>query len=1064
MLLTRRAMLVATACSALLAMSGVAGSSASGAAAPRRAGDRPAEASPTFAEPVRLSSTDGVLEVNLLAHQGTTPSDTADSPVRNHLVFGYELLRGRASDGERAGDDRSPGPTLHVAPGERLIVHLVNELEGLTIEDFLDPAFTPEGEAVPRSPRQLTSAPLNLHTHGLHVSPDGNSDNVLLDLPAGFTNTYTYDIPADMPEGLYWYHSHRHTLTAAQTSAGLAGLLEIGRADGNLPLVTEHGLPIRDLAIQYDYVFDRRGGLAQLNNVNWPQYVSTLRTPKRTQLADGTYVPKLTPVNFSQSKHGTTFFTNWYTGPLSVDNNRGKFQFLPSNLQHFSSAPGQPSVDVPADPTAPDRERDLQFTVNGQFQPTVETKPGQTEIWVLANISDFAYVNVTLTETATGRHPPIAIVGQDGNPYPEVHLPTTGDGTTLLIPPASRFAIAVTMPASGDLVLEMPPLAGSTQTLSNEGILYTNDGTDHPPAVLGTVSVDPSAVSYVDGFFTFPTQVLARATAAPGVGVSVPFTDGQPLGASTSFVDTAGIEPAVERELLISGGFDNANASKEDPKAFVYEFDGNAFPYVPLIQPRLGSIEQWSIINSNNDEHPIHIHVNDFQVAEIVDPTAGTTTGFQPWGQDNANVPAPAMDAGGNVTAPGVLRLRTKFQQFTGTYVIHCHRLNHEDNGLMAIVNVIPAVSTYAVGSAGTGDSPAAVRVYDGADDHLVTTLAPFPERDAEPSVAMGDVDGDQVLDLIVGAGEGGPPEVVAYSGAAALGEVPFQKELTRFPAFAPDFRGGVRVAAADIDGNALADNLVVASGPGMDAEVKVFGSRLPRALGIAPAVFATFSPYPGVRSGVTIATGMVDAVSGRSSIVTAPGPGSPARVKTFRFDLYTPNPSRGASAVQGRTHGASQGEPITTSSFLAFDPSYRGGVSLATGWVAGAEGGAQRIITGQLAGSGVVKVFSSGSALDGEPTMYLESPDAHSMEVAFAEMARLDLFPGSASRGVRVATTSTLDGADLLVSGVRADGTTAVTRYAMVRSAPAARTAAATLERVIESSPNGRVASLGGS
>ena len=65
---------------------------------------------------------------------------------------------------------------------------------------------------------------------------------------------------------------------------------------------------------------------------------------------------------------------------------------------------------------------------------------------MLANVSDFAYINVQLTETATGRHPPIAIVGQDGNPYPAVHYPVTDDGTRLLIPPASRFAIAVTIP------------------------------------------------------------------------------------------------------------------------------------------------------------------------------------------------------------------------------------------------------------------------------------------------------------------------------------------------------------------------------------------------------------------------------------------------------------------------------------------------------------------------------------------------------------------------------------------------------------------------------------------
>ena len=54
---------------------------------------------------------------------------------------------------------------------------------------------------------------------------------------------------------------------------------------------------------------------------------------------------------------------------------------------------------------------------------------------------------VQLTETATGNHPKIAIVGQDGVPYREVQHPVFENGTRLLIPPATRYAIAVTMPA-----------------------------------------------------------------------------------------------------------------------------------------------------------------------------------------------------------------------------------------------------------------------------------------------------------------------------------------------------------------------------------------------------------------------------------------------------------------------------------------------------------------------------------------------------------------------------------------------------------------------------------------
>src|SRR6185503_12347927 len=162
-------------------------------------------------------------------------------------------------------------------------------------------------------------------------------------------------------------------------------------------------------------------------------------------------------------------------------NYRGLLQFIPSNLQRFTAFSGQPAENVPADPALPDYKRDVQFTVNGLFQPVIRSQAGQTEIWVLANISDVAYMYVQLTETATGRHPQIAIVGQDGNPAPAVHYPPTEGGTRLLIPPATRVAIAVTMPASGDLVLEMPPRGSGAKTISAPGVLYTSDGTDDPP-------------------------------------------------------------------------------------------------------------------------------------------------------------------------------------------------------------------------------------------------------------------------------------------------------------------------------------------------------------------------------------------------------------------------------------------------------------------------------------------------------------------------------------------------------------------------------------------------------
>ena len=221
--------------------------------------------------------------------------------------------------------------------------------------------------------------------------------------------------------------------------------------------------------------------------------------------------------------------------------------------------------------------------------------------------------------------------------------------------------------------------------------------------------------------------------------MTTPFAEGQSLGAYTSFVDLANTTPDFTRRILISGGFFNNMASAIDPKAFVYAFDGGAFPNVPLIQPRLNSVEEWRFINHNNDEHPIHVHVNDFQVIEYFDPTIGLRTGPDKFAIDNANAPAPTMHGDESVIESGVLTIRTRFDEYTGLYVIHCHRLNHEDNGLMALINVIPAVSIYAVAIPGAPGKPAEVRLYDGNGDRFVATIIPFPGFEGSVNVAMGE-------------------------------------------------------------------------------------------------------------------------------------------------------------------------------------------------------------------------------------------------------------------------------------------------------------------------------------
>jgi hypothetical protein len=327
--------------------------------------------------------------------------------------------------------------------------------------------------------------------------------------------------------------------------------------------------------------------------------------------------------------------------------------------------------------------------------------------------------------------------------------------------------------------------------------------------------------------------------------------------------------------------------------------------------------------------------------------------------------------------------------------------------------------------------------VLDG--DKTLATVTPFPGFEGAVSVAMGDVDGDGIYDLVAGAGAGSAPEIVVFSGAAKNGSPAFNTELARFAAFDDAARGGVSVGVAQIDGSTR-DNIIVGSGPGAPSEVKVFGSDLP-ALGSPPALFSSFSPYAGDSSGVTLSTGFVDFTTGRQSIITAPGRGAPSTVKVFVFPLL--------AGLGGHDHGATSDgtiQPVVTTEFAPFGNDYQGGVSLATGWLAGVLGGAERIVVGQNDG-GAVKVFSSGSSLDGGPAMYLHSAAAH-QHASFAEMASFTPF-GDSAQGMSVATTSTTEGADLLVSVTSAEGKPKLLRFAFVR--PDATASSLTANRVGE-------------
>jgi FtsP/CotA-like multicopper oxidase with cupredoxin domain len=119
-------------------------------------------------------------------------------------------------------------PMIEALPGDSLHVALHNELA------TNDPTCgtAPSAQYLQLPPGVGCFNTTNLHVHGLHVSPSGISDNVLLSVAPGTTQPYRIDIPADHPAGTFWYHAHMHGSTAVHVASAVAGPLII---HGNRP-------------------------------------------------------------------------------------------------------------------------------------------------------------------------------------------------------------------------------------------------------------------------------------------------------------------------------------------------------------------------------------------------------------------------------------------------------------------------------------------------------------------------------------------------------------------------------------------------------------------------------------------------------------------------------------------------------------------------------------------------------------------------------------------------------------------------------------------------------------
>ncbi len=544
---------------------------------------------------------------------------------------GVKLTNSTPVSSTHIGSDLLVGPTLRVRPGDKLDVLFQNSLEyKASAGDASHSTTIPHGFDV-----------INLHTHGLHVSPKSPSDNVLISIfptqtpqkPLQQCNTeygegncvtgefaYSYQIPATHPSGTFWYHAHKHGAVSMHLADGIAGALIIE---------------------------DPVNGLESLPSVQ----------AAREQI-----------VLLQHISYGGD-----YTGGQSGGSGTESDPYLVDCMSVYQDAK---NCDFDGKTPATPKIINNTVSVNGQFQPIISMWTEEAQLWRVINGSIGNVTTMCLlpvddgTDNETQAGPKAYVLAADGIP-----LQNPGAGN-------KDFPVLLTNPVS-------EPTNG-IELLNNElSFLAAGQRLDlmvKAPAKPGTYALYDSSDDVID------KQCLAATYKgkAPILTVSVQETANeiayntavptqQALNKlQTPATITASETPELPTEGALFGFTNNTFAPKIGGASAI-----NARVFNPMRSQRnleLGQVDLWSV-QSAAGVHMYHIHINSFQLVSRGD----INYPFPIW-RDTLLVNEPEQSGSGEI-----VQFLQKPLDFTGALVMHCHNVFHEDNGMMELVKILPS-------------------------------------------------------------------------------------------------------------------------------------------------------------------------------------------------------------------------------------------------------------------------------------------------------------------------------------------------------------------------------------
>jgi FtsP/CotA-like multicopper oxidase with cupredoxin domain len=603
----------------------------------------------------------------------------------------------------------TPGPTMRAKVGNKVSIMFINSIND---KNFSYSFVTANGKANPQYGCDQSSNPAvypakdvfpncfhgsstaNIHFHGTHTNPDGLGDNVLVQvMPDPVTSQDT------------WLKYFKEIL-----------------ATGSIPKAWEK-LPLDYRKKQETLVKASGNGLwesdqSQIHLGQWPQYIAggypnIFELPKYTK--GGKYKAGQAPGTmwYHAHKHGSTALHSQHglAGAFIVEGDYDQFfkDFYQSN---WTTSSEKVMVFQMINPNQNLERGGVNFgslgpgqlLLNGQLNPTITMRPGEVQLWRVLNAT-----------------PGSVFKGQTGAAGPGVLFP---DMFCVAIPnqpvPPCKTAGFQLLQTAKDGVQFSPANFKNQPFLS--GTYPNPSGAPAGPILAGGNRMDFLVKAPATASAT-PVQFYSNnTTAAPGALVFSVVIKGDPVDmkmpASTDW-------PAMPDYLLdlpqpadyphqVTFGWDaepgrpakaggrlTSNVGLSLPPR--YTIDNRQFEqFGPLIDQcmPLGGLQEWVLVNETTVTHPFHIHINPFQITKIevpilsTDGNSATYSTYAPasdfvW-SDVVALPAGVVLNSGQV-AESRVTIRQQFVDFTGSFVLHCHILAHEDRGMMQLVRVVPA-------------------------------------------------------------------------------------------------------------------------------------------------------------------------------------------------------------------------------------------------------------------------------------------------------------------------------------------------------------------------------------